>query len=50
VTGEQGRDALAVAHEILAAIAAHRWNSHGQTTPGPHPLVASAPTVKRQAA
>jgi len=34
VTGEAGRDALAVAERILRSIAAHRWN--GVDEPGPH--------------
>jgi predicted dehydrogenase len=50
VTGEQGRDALAVAHEILAAIAAHRWNSPDLPSVGPHPRVATPPRVQRHAA
>lgn len=50
VTGEQGRDALAVAHEILAAIAAHRWNSPEQPVCGPRPYAAAAPVAPRQAA
>jgi predicted dehydrogenase len=36
VSGEHGRDALAVAEQILASIRAHRWNSHLPHAIGPH--------------
>ena len=41
VTGEDGRDALAIAERILASVRSHRWNAeaHGPTGPTnmPHP-------------
>jgi predicted dehydrogenase len=38
VPGEQGRDALALAEQILASIRVHRWNSHLPNAIGPHVL------------
>jgi predicted dehydrogenase len=38
VTGEQGRDALAVAEQILDSIRSHRWNSQLPNAIGPHAL------------
>jgi predicted dehydrogenase len=38
VSGEQARDALAVAEEILARIAAHRWDGAAAGRVGPHAL------------
>jgi predicted dehydrogenase len=40
VSGEQARDALAVAEEVLARIAAHRWDGHVAGRIGPHALPA----------
>lgn len=36
VTGEHGRDALAVAHQILTAITAHSWDGTADGPQGPH--------------
>jgi hypothetical protein len=38
VTGEQAREALSVAEEILASIAAHRWDGQSSGRIGPHAL------------
>ncbi len=40
VSGEQARDALAVAEEILARVAAHRWDGDTAGRVGPHALPA----------
>ena len=45
VTGEQGRDALAVAEQILDSIRAHRWNSQWPHAIGPHAL--SQPALRQ---
>ncbi len=36
VTGEDGRDAVALAEQVLAAIAAHEWDGHAGGRIGPH--------------
>jgi predicted dehydrogenase len=38
VGGEQGRDALAAAEQVLAAVAEHRWDGHAAGRRGPHVL------------
>jgi predicted dehydrogenase len=60
VTGEQARDALAVAEEILAHIAAHPWDGEASSRVGPHalpapnivpaPHFASQPAVRKREA
>lgn len=40
VSGDQARDALAVAEEILASIAAHRWDGQSGGRIGPHAVPA----------
>ena len=50
VTGEQGRDALAVAEQILAAIQSHRWNGLPPDQVGPHANFASAMLPTKRAA
>jgi hypothetical protein len=43
VTGEQGRDAVAVAEQVLAKIHAHRWD--GQRDGPTGPMAIPAPSV-----
>ncbi len=50
VTGEQGRDALAVAEQILEAIAAHRWNGLAAEQIGPHAIFTPGVIPTRRAA
>ncbi|NLX57172.1 MAG: Gfo/Idh/MocA family oxidoreductase [Planctomycetaceae bacterium] len=50
VPGEQGREALAVAEQILASIRAHRWNSPSLSVAGPRAHAELArPAAKRAA-
>ena len=50
VPGEQGREALAVAEQILASIRAHRWNSPSLSAVGPRAHAELArPAAKRAA-
>ena len=46
VTGEQGRDAVAVAEQILADIDAHTWENELREPAGPayHPRVQGIPS------
>jgi len=48
VTGQQGREALAVAEQILESIRTHRWNSEWPHAVGPHALFQqpAAPTQR----
>jgi predicted dehydrogenase len=50
VPGEQGRDALAVAEQILNSIRTHRWNSHLPSAIGPHALFEPALGQSKRAA
>ena len=50
VTGEQGRDALAVAEQILDSIRSHRWNSQWPNAIGPHALTQPARRQPKRAA
>ncbi len=50
VTGEQGRDALAVAEQILEAIDAHHWNGLAPDQIGAHAIFAPHVTPTRRAA
>jgi predicted dehydrogenase len=50
VPGEQGRDALAVAEQILNSIRSHRWNSHLPSAIGPHALFEPALGQSKRAA
>ncbi|MHB8969991.1 MAG: Gfo/Idh/MocA family protein [Pirellulaceae bacterium] len=50
VTGQQGRDALAVAEQILESIRTHRWNSPLPNAIGPHALFQSARLQTKRAA
>ena len=43
VTGEDGRDALAVAERILESLRAHRWNGSAEGPTGPLAMPASSP-------
>ena len=45
VTGEQGRDALAVAEQILDAIRSHRWNGLAPDQIGPHVILQPLPSA-----
>ncbi|MFW6171059.1 MAG: Gfo/Idh/MocA family protein [Planctomycetota bacterium] len=50
VGGEQGRNALAVAEQILNAIQSHRWNGLAPGQVGPHAtLPSTVPPIKRAA-
>jgi predicted dehydrogenase len=48
VPGEDGREALAVAEQILLAIKSHRWNGTDQV--GPHACLLPAASTSRRAA
>jgi predicted dehydrogenase len=50
VPGEQGRDALAVAAQILESMRSHRWNSALPDAIGPHGLFQPATVPSRRAA
>ncbi len=50
VPGEQGRDALAVAEQILASIRTHRWNGLAPDQVGPHVILQPLPLPHRRAA
>ena len=50
VDGRQGRDALLVAEQILAAIDEHRWNGLGPDQIGPHANFAPTAVPQRRAA
>ena len=43
VSGEAGRDALAVAEQILASIASHVWDPASQPAADPYPRIVPAP-------
>jgi predicted dehydrogenase len=43
VSGEAGRDALAVAEQILASIASHAWDPASQPAADPYPRIVPAP-------
>jgi predicted dehydrogenase len=47
VTGQQGRDALAVAEQVLQAVARHQWNGTPAGPVGPHALLPPEPQVLR---
>ena len=50
VSGEQGRDALAVAEQILEAIAQHRWNGLPPDQIGPHAIFSPSTSPTKRAA
>jgi hypothetical protein len=45
VSGEAGRDALAVAEQILASIASHAWDPASQPAADPYPRIVPDPRI-----
>ncbi|MFO7905725.1 MAG: Gfo/Idh/MocA family protein [Planctomycetota bacterium] len=50
VGGEQGRDALAVAEQILSSIQSHHWNGLASDQVGPHAILAPSVSPTKRAA